>query len=131
MIVDIIGELLDLAKLYLTQYPIHIDMLANAGDNEFTIGSEPVQLIFVPAEPKSTIVVEETLFICIVLGSNNKCIYIPKQYVDHPQTVFAIFLDGVWIDQFEPVDAVFLTQEEANEYIALEQQHLTDIGVLK
>lgn len=129
MIIDIVDDLLDLAKLYLTQYPIHIDMLASAGDNEFTIGSEPVQLIFTQAEPKSTITVEGTLFICIDLGPKN--IYIPKQYVDHPQTVFAIFLDGVWIDQFEPVDAVFLTQEEANEYIALEQQHLTDIGVLK
>lgn len=131
MLIDIIDDVLDLAKLYLTQYPIHIYSLANAGDNEFTIGSESVQLIFKPAEPYSELTVEETLFICIVFGSNDKCIYIPKKYVDHPQTVYAIFLDGVWIDQFEPVDAVFETQEEANEYMALEKQHLTDIGLVK
>lgn len=129
MLIDIIDDVLDLAKLYLAQYPIHIYSLANADDNEFNIGSESVQLIFKPAEPYSELTVEETLFICIVLGSKN--IYIPKKYVDHPQTVYAIFIDGVWIDQYEPVDAVFLTQEEANEYMALEKQHLTNIGVVK
>ncbi|HOW13497.1 hypothetical protein [Methanosarcina sp.] len=135
MLIDIRDNLLDLAEMYLERYPILADAVANADDNEFEIRPRSVQLLFSPVEPESTITVKRIVYIGVDLDAgnalcqNHTCIYIPKKYVDHPRTVYAIFLDGVWINRYAPVDAVFLTKREADQYMECEKEYLKHIGV--
>lgn len=127
-LIEVTDDLIELAMRYLYRKPIEILALANANDDEYNVECLPVKLIFQPSEPESIMTVKRTKFISVDLDAGDELtdehihIYIPKKYVDHPRTVFAIFIDGIWLDKYYghvvAANSVFRTKREAMYCVA-------------
>lgn|GEM_PF-3549277 len=140
MLIEITDNLFDLAEMYLERRPIDMLEMAKVEDAEYNVTCLPVKLLFQPSEPESILTVKRTKFICVDLDAGDEfCeyhtnIYIPKKYVDHPRTIFAVFIDGIWVDQYwtEPLlpsGAVFRSKREAEEYVHENQEFFQCLGV--
>jgi hypothetical protein len=139
MLIEVTDDLIELGMRYLYRKPVDMLALANSDDTEYNIECLPVKLIFQPSEPESIMTVKRTKFISVDLDAGDEFndehvhIYIPKKFVDHPRTVFGIFIDGIWLDHYYghvvAANSVFLTKREATQYIAENREQLKNLGV--
>lgn len=141
MLIEVTDDILELAYRYLYRKPIDMLAMANSDDSEYNIEYLPVKLLFQPSEPESIMSVKRMVFICIDLDAGNELneehvhIYIPKKFVDHPRTVYGIFIDGVWLDSYfghvVATNSVFRTKREAQTYIYENQEQFKNLGVIE